>query len=218
MDIELQSVLSMMEIIGKFKNIKRKNFVGDSNPRRLENDAEHSYELTLLAWFLISKHKLNLNIDKVVKYALVHDLVEVYAGDIDPYMYANSFEMLKIKKINEESALKRLEQELKDTPDLINSLKDYEKMADEESKFVYVLDKVACQLGIVYIDGRNMNDCGVSLATAENVKNTKMNKSKDLVELYEEVFKKWKQTPGFFAEKDYTPEYKKEFLQDLKNK
>lgn len=216
MNIELQNVLSMMDIIGKFKNIRRKNFVGNSNPRRFENDAEHSYELTLLAWFLISKHKLNLNIDKVIKYALVHDLVEVYAGDIDPYMYSNSSEMLKVKKINEEIALKRLELELHDTPDLLNSLKEYEKMSDEESKFIYVLDKVACQFGIVYIDKRNMNDCGVSLATGENVKNTKMNKSKDLTMLYDEVFQKWKQTPGFFAEKDYIPEYKKEFLQDFK--
>jgi putative hydrolases of HD superfamily len=216
MKVELQGMLQMMEIIGKFKNIKRKNFVGNSNPRRFENDAEHSFELTLLAWFLISKYKLDLNIDKVIKYSLVHDLVEVYAGDIDPYMYSNCNEMLKIKKTNEEKALKRLELELHDTPDLINSLKEYEQMNDEESKFVYVLDKVACQLGIVYIDDRNMSDCGVSLQTAENVKNTKMNKSKDLTQLYDEVFEKWKNTPGFFAEKDYTPEYKKVFLQDFK--
>jgi putative hydrolases of HD superfamily len=216
MNIELQSVLSMMEIIGKFKNIKRKNFVGNSTPRRFENDAEHSYEIALLAWFLISKNKLDLNIDKVLRYSLVHDLVEVYAGDIDPYMYSNSSEMLKVKKINEENAMKRLEIELQDAPDLIDSLKDYEAMVDEESKFVYVLDKVACQFGIVYIDGRNMNDCGVSMATFENIKNTKMNKSKELSDLYNEVFKKWKLTPGFFAEKDYTPDYKKEFLQDFK--
>jgi putative hydrolases of HD superfamily len=216
MNIELDGMVNMLEIIGKFKNIKRKNFVGNSNPRRFENDAEHSFELTLLAWFLISKYKLELNIDKVMKYSLVHDLVEVYAGDIDPYMYSNSDEMLKVKKTKEENALKRLELELHDTPDLINSLKEYEQMSDEESKFVYVLDKVACQLGIVYIDDRNMSDCGVSLQTAENVKNTKMNKSKDLTQLYDEVFEKWKNTPGFFAEKDYTPEYKKAFLQDFK--
>src|SRR6185369_777116 len=48
---------------------------------RLENNAEHSFHLSLLAWYIVKKHRLKLDMAKVLSYCIVHDLVEIYAGD-----------------------------------------------------------------------------------------------------------------------------------------
>lgn len=52
---------------------------------RAENDVEHSYSVAILCWYLNDKLKLNLDIAKVLKYALVHDFPEVYAGDVNTF-------------------------------------------------------------------------------------------------------------------------------------
>jgi len=49
--------------------------------KRFENDTEHSYQLAMVAWFLVEQDKLNLNKELCFMYALAHDLVEIYAGD-----------------------------------------------------------------------------------------------------------------------------------------
>ena len=53
-----------------------------------ETTAEHSFRMTIVAWILgeIANEKgENLNLEKVIKMALCHDLCEVYSGDITPY-------------------------------------------------------------------------------------------------------------------------------------
>lgn len=48
-----------------------------------ENDAEHSFQLAMLCWSANHQYALSLLDEKIIKYALIHDLVEVYAGDTD---------------------------------------------------------------------------------------------------------------------------------------
>ena len=50
----------------------------------VESTAEHTYRMTLMAWILAGE-KGDLDICRVIKIALVHDLCEVYAGDLTPY-------------------------------------------------------------------------------------------------------------------------------------
>lgn len=99
---------------------------------------EHSYQLTLLAWFLIDSCKLTLDKDKVIRYALVHDLVETYAGDT--YFYDTAGEATKDKR--EKEAQDRIEREYPQFGDLHETIKEYEKHSDAESRFVYALDKL----------------------------------------------------------------------------
>ena len=66
--------------IDKLKQIFRQNVV--IGTKRNENDAEHSWHLAIMA-ILLSEYSTDKNIDvlKVVKMALIHDLVEIDAGD-----------------------------------------------------------------------------------------------------------------------------------------
>lgn len=66
--------------IDKAKQIFRQNVVIGTTRR--ENDAEHSWHLAVMA-ILLSEHSIAEEIDvfKVIKMVLIHDLVEIYAGD-----------------------------------------------------------------------------------------------------------------------------------------
>ena len=69
--------------VDKMKEVLRSNLVVSGERR--ENDAEHSWHLALMAMLLEEYSAEKVNIEKVLKIALVHDLVEVYAGDTFAY-------------------------------------------------------------------------------------------------------------------------------------
>lgn len=69
--------------IDEMKNIFRRNLVADGSRR--ENDAEHSWHLAMLAMLLEEYSAEKIDIERVLKIALVHDLIEVYAGDTFAY-------------------------------------------------------------------------------------------------------------------------------------
>jgi len=70
--------------IGKLKGMPRKGWVirDIKNP---ESIADHIFRATMMAWILAAVKKDSLNIEKIIKMALIHDLCEVYAGDTTPY-------------------------------------------------------------------------------------------------------------------------------------
>ncbi len=116
----------------------------DRNHHRLEsevaeNDVEHSYSVALLCWYLHEKLNLKLDLGKLMKYALIHDFVEVYAGDVNAYA---SKQERKQKVENEAIALERLTNELELFTGMTTLLKSYEEKGDEESKFVWTVDKM----------------------------------------------------------------------------
>ncbi|MDO8752033.1 MAG: HD domain-containing protein [Candidatus Wolfebacteria bacterium] len=70
---------------GKLKKIKRRGaMLYGKTEDEVESTAEHTYRMVLMAWIL-GEGKGNVHICRVLKMALVHDLCEVYAGDITPY-------------------------------------------------------------------------------------------------------------------------------------
>ena len=77
--ISLKKVIDFVELLNRYRRVKRIVMVNKEN--RWENDIEHSYQLAMLAWYLLDSLKIKFNTDLVLKYALIHDIVEVYAGD-----------------------------------------------------------------------------------------------------------------------------------------
>jgi len=76
----LQNQLKFLTIADEMKQVFRQSMLIDGS--RYENDAEHSWHLALMAMTLFEHCALDgVNIDRVVKMAIVHDLVEIYAGD-----------------------------------------------------------------------------------------------------------------------------------------
>jgi len=144
----LENLLKFAELIGRFRAVERMLYVGTL--KRYENDAEHSCMLALLAWYIVSTEKLDLNIEKVMLYALAHDLVEAYAGDTNAFDTSETLHATK--HLREQEALNRIEKEFPEFPELVGAIKSFEAKEDKEARFVYALDKI--QPGIVtYLDG-----------------------------------------------------------------
>ena len=82
-DEKLHKQIKFAIVIDEMKNIFRRNLIIDGSRR--ENDAEHSWNLAMLAMLFEEYSTEKVDIERVLKIALVHDLIEVYAGDTFAY-------------------------------------------------------------------------------------------------------------------------------------
>lgn len=80
---KIKNQIQFVITIDEMKNILRRNLLADGSRR--ENDAEHSWHLAMMAMILEEYSADKVDIGRVLKIALVHDLVEVYAGDTFAY-------------------------------------------------------------------------------------------------------------------------------------
>lgn len=145
--MKLDTLLKFTEMLNAFRRVERVMYVNGTD--RMENDSEHSYHLAMLAWYIVSSEKLSLDINLILKYAMVHDLVEVYAGDT--YTFSDNKDHLDSKIGREHEALVRLKKEFPLGNDIFSLVDRYEKRNDRESRFVYVLDKLQAVVQI-YLD------------------------------------------------------------------
>jgi len=53
--------------------------------KRLENDAEHSWHLAMMVWVFAPHYEQPIDLEKALKMALIHDLPEIYAGDVPAF-------------------------------------------------------------------------------------------------------------------------------------
>jgi putative hydrolase of HD superfamily len=145
----MEQLLNFIRLTHKFRSVKRK--VVFSDREEPENDAEHSYQLALTAWYIISSKKLDLDLELVFKYAIAHDLVEAYAGDTPAAVHKAFAEEQKTKIAREKEAAKRISNEFPEFGDLHEFIHRYEERSDAESRFVYALDKIMPVMNI-YLD------------------------------------------------------------------
>lgn len=158
----MEELLNFLIEIGKLKGKKRRGWElrGVKNP---ETIAAHTFRMAIMTWLLGEQKKLNIN--KILKISLIHDLCEVYAGDITPYDKLLPKDKKQWKEITkkwprfsrrkkekffrekyqkEQSALEKLISSLpplfkKEIRDL---WMDYEKGLTPEGKFVRQVDRV----------------------------------------------------------------------------
>lgn len=179
----LNKILKFIELTHKFQQVKRHVYATGED--RKENDAEHSYQLALVAWYITESNNLNLDTSKLVKYALVHDLVEVYAGDT-PALTASQKE-LDNKEKREEEALEKLLQEFTEFKSLAELIENYEARKDAESKFIYALDKVLPPANIYLDKGRTWLEHNVTLDMVLNHKKGKLKPAPKVKEFFDEL-------------------------------
>lgn len=122
--------------IDKIKNIFRRTRLFDG--KRYENDAEHSWHLAIMALILHEYADADIDLIKVLKMVLIHDLVEIDAGDT--FLYGDQTD----KSEKEDNAAKRIFGLLpKDQGDeLYNIWLEFEERKTNEARFAGALDRL----------------------------------------------------------------------------
>ena len=135
---KLRKQIEFIITIDEMKNVLRRNLVVDASRR--ENDAEHSWHLAVMAMILEEYSADKVDISKVLKIALVHDLVEVYAGDTFAYDVKGNEDKLD----REIMAAEKLFGMLKDGQgEEIRALWDeFEAKETAESKYANAIDRL----------------------------------------------------------------------------
>ncbi len=110
----------------------------DVPPDRCESVAAHSFGVALLAWWLIEEYDFDLDRDKVLRLALIHDLGEVHAGDITPLDGVSAED----KHAREESGLRKITATLAQGESLTDLWKEYATQASPEARFVREVDRL----------------------------------------------------------------------------
>ena len=131
MNNRLKQQLDFALEIDKEKNIFRQTHL--SGHGRNENDAEHAWHLALMTLLLS-------DIAKVMLMCLIHDIVEIDAGDT----YAYDAEGLKTQKAREDAAKERIFSLLPDEQkeELTALFDEFEAYETPESKFAHSMDNL----------------------------------------------------------------------------
>lgn len=134
----LEKQIEFIKEIDKLKSINRQTLL--INEDRQENDAEHSWHLAMLAFLLAEYSNEKIDVLKTVKMVLIHDIVEIDAGDT----YCYDSEGYKTKTDRETKAADRIFGILPEDQcaELKSLWREFEAMNTPESKFACVLDRL----------------------------------------------------------------------------
>jgi len=159
----MKELVDFFHEIGKLKKMPRRGWVIRDiiDP---ETIAEHTFRAAIMAWVL-GKKKGGLDIERLLKIALIHDLCELYAGDTTPYdsilpinrkkreelmktwprfLESQKKRLAKEKYNREKKSLEKLILELPSNlkKEIKNLWLDYEKGLTSEGRFFHQTDRV----------------------------------------------------------------------------
>ncbi len=172
----LEKQLKFIYEIDKVKSIVRKTRLFHAD--KYENDAEHSWHICMMA--LVLKEYANEEVDilKVIKMMLIHDLVEIDTGDVIVYSKT------KVDVEAEDKAARRIFGLLPSGygTEYYNLWREFEDRKTPEARYAMALDRMEPLLQNLYRKGADWNRNGISY---ENVIKTNKKVAEGSKQLWE---------------------------------
>jgi putative hydrolases of HD superfamily len=131
-----QQIAFILEV-DKVKHILRKSKLFDGS--RFENDAEHSWTICMMAMLLREYANFQVDMERVLKMLLIHDIVEIDAGDT--FLYSkdrHNAAKMELQAAERIFGLLPVEQ----SQELIAIWKEFEAQQSNEAKFAAVFDRL----------------------------------------------------------------------------
>ena len=128
----------LAEMLGELGAIRRATLLPNGET---ESDSHHAFVLAITSMDICKKYCPELDIDKVVRFALIHDLLEIITGDQDTLHL--SAEELEEKRLLEERSWDEFATRFEKYPYIVDMLRQYERLDTQEAATVFLLDK-AC--------------------------------------------------------------------------
>ena len=156
----LQQQMDFILEVDKLKNITRQTYL--SSGERKENDTEHSWHLALMCALLAEHSNEKIDVLKTMTMVLIHDIVEIDAGDTYAYDTAGN----TTKREREVRAAERIFHLLPADQALwLRGLWDeFEEGVTPEAKFAIALDKIQPVLLNDASGGKSWREHGVEVS------------------------------------------------------
>ncbi|QFT54132.1 HD domain-containing protein [Microbulbifer sp. THAF38] len=176
---DIEKALRFIVEIEKLKNVQRKT--KPVGLKRFENSAEHSWHACLCALILKDYSNDPINIDRVIKMLLIHDLGEIDAGDT--IIYSSETNAAKAK---EKEGLQRLVSPLPGdmNKELVSLWEEFESGETADARFAKAIDRIPPLLHNIYGGGHSWKQYGI---TKEQVFSLNARIGKGSEELWSEI-------------------------------
>lgn len=186
MDERFKKQLDFALEIDKEKNILRQTHL--SGHGRNENDAEHAWHMAIMAYLLREYSNEPVDITRVMLMCLIHDVVEIDAGDT----YAYDEEGKKTQKAREEAAKERIYSLLPEDQkeELAAIFDEFEESKTPESKFAHAMDNLQPLMLNNSNDGGDWREHGVSAKQVYGRQSRTKEGSEKLYEVTDQIIKK----------------------------
>lgn len=141
---KLHDIVDFLEQAGDLKTTLR---FGSSLKSR-ESAASHSWRVALMSFLLAEELGIKVNLNKVIKLALVHDIAEAITGDVDAVDIMNNKVSKEAKRNAEYKAIKTLTHKFSFGNTIKSLWDEYDAHKTKEAKFVKAVDKIEGYLHI----------------------------------------------------------------------
>jgi putative hydrolase of HD superfamily len=153
----LQQVQFIAEV-DKLKSVIRCTYlIGED---RLENTAEHSWQVALLAWLLVEYAEEHIDICRVGKMLLIHDIVEVEAGDTFIYDELSKKDQFEKEQLAAEKLFGLLPED--QAVEMKALWHEFEARQTQEAKFAKSVDRLIPLLHNYYTEGKSWKKYGIT--------------------------------------------------------
>lgn len=150
--------IAFIKEIDKVKYIQRKTKLFHSD--RNENDAEHSWHLAMMAMVLAEHSNVPVDLLKVIKMVLIHDIVEIDAGDTFIYDTQKNHSNTDEERLAAQRIFGLLPKE--QAEELITIWEEFEAGVTHEAKFARTMDRLEPLLQNTSNNGGTWNEFGVN--------------------------------------------------------
>lgn len=157
----MQQIVDFILELDKLKAVTRK--VRPLGLDRFENSAEHSWQLALLAASLVQYADAPVDVDRVIRMLLVHDIGEIGTGDTMFFIE----EGLADRKAGELTAVIRIFGMLPEPqgPEFLALWQEFEEAATPEARFAHAVDRAMPVLLNLANDGQSWRENGIAHET-----------------------------------------------------
>jgi len=162
----LEKQLALLMELDRLKSVLRRTRVKSAD-KRLENSAEHSWHVALMAILMEEHANEPVDIARVVKMLLLHDVVEIDAGDTFVYDTAASAEQEEKELKAAQRLFGMLPQEQGE--DLFELWTEFESANSADAKFAKALDRIIPMLLNYHNQGQSWQEHGVTREQALTV-------------------------------------------------
>ena len=179
----LKQQIEFLIELDKLKSVLRRTIL--SHEKRLENSGEHSWHVTVVALLFQEYANEAVDILKVMKMLLIHDVVEIDAGDV--YIYDKQSNEGKVDR--ERQAAERIFGLLPDDQrDELRALwEEFEAKQTMEAKYAGACDRIIPLLHNYFAKGHSWKEHGIEMANVYEINQVIEHGSKSLWELAQEV-------------------------------